>query len=92
MIETLPEFADIVLQTEGAEEMVQEPDPFLSAEGMAALAVGLAAVATGYAQREIGSSAVGAIAEDGDNFVPGLILTALPETLIIIAFVTVFVI
>jgi len=85
MIETLPELASIALQNGEAIE-----DPFLQNEGMAALAVGLAALATGYAQRGIGSAAVGAIAEDGDNFVSALILTVVPETLVIIAFVTVF--
>ena len=85
MIETLPQLVDgILLQT--------EPDPFLQNEAMAALAVGLAAIGTGLAQREIGSAAMGAIAEDSDNFVNGLILTALPETLIIIALVAIFVV
>lgn len=85
MIETLPQLVDgILLQT--------EPDPVLQNEAMAALAVGLAAIGTGLAQREIGSAAMGAIAEDSDNFTIGLILTALPETLIIIALVTIFVV
>ena len=86
MIETLPELASVALSNG---ETI-EPDPFLENEGMAALAVGLAAIATGYAQRGIGSAAVGAVAEDGDNFVSALILTVIPETLIIIAFVTIF--
>ena len=67
---------------------------FLTDEGAQAigggLAVGLAALATGYAQRGIGSAAVGAVAEDSDNFVNALIFTVIPETLIIIAFVTIF--
>lgn len=82
MIETLPEFASIVLSTSS---------PAISASGAAAIAVGLAALASGYAQRGIGAAAVGAVAEDSDNFVSGLIFTAIPETLIIIAFVTIFV-
>lgn len=83
MIETLPQLVDsILLQT----------DPVLENEAMAALAVGLAAIGTGLAQRSIGSAAMGAIAEDSDNFTSGLILTALPETLIIIALVTIFVV
>nr|WP_259369983.1 hypothetical protein [Salinarchaeum sp. Harcht-Bsk1] len=64
----------------------------LNNSGAAAIAVGLAAIGTGYAQRGIGSAAVGAVAEDDDNLVPGLIFTALPETLIIIALVTIFVV
>jgi V/A-type H+-transporting ATPase subunit K len=84
MIETLPEFASIVLSNGGS-------SPAISASGAAAIAVGLAALASGYAQRGIGAAAVGAVAEDSDNFVSGLIFTAIPETLIIIAFVTIFV-
>jgi V/A-type H+-transporting ATPase subunit K len=80
MIETLPDLASIVLQS-----------PAIEADAAAAIAVGLAALATGYAQRGIGSAAVGAVAEDSDNLISGLIFTAIPETLIIIAFVTIFV-
>ncbi len=86
MIETLPELASTVLQTEVTEA------PALEADAAAAIAVGLAAIATGYAQRGIGSAAVGAVAEDSDNLISGLIFTAIPETLIIIAFVTIFVV
>jgi V/A-type H+-transporting ATPase subunit K len=80
MIELIPALTSIVLQTAA-----------IPAGAAAALAVGLAAVGTGYAQRGIGAAAVGAVAEDDDMFVTGLIFTALPETLIIIAFVTIFV-
>jgi V/A-type H+-transporting ATPase subunit K len=79
MIELIPALTSIVLQAA------------IPAGAAAALAVGLAAVGTGYAQRGIGAAAVGAVAEDDDMFVTGLIFTALPETLIIIAFVTLFV-
>ena len=58
----------------------------------AALAVGLAALAAGYAERGIGSAAVGAMAEDDDLFVNGLILTVLPETIVILALVVVFIV
>jgi len=84
MIETLPDLSNVVLQQNGA--------PALEPEAAAAIAVGLAALATGYAQRGIGSAAVGAVAEDSDNFVSALIFTVIPETLIIIAFVTIFVV
>jgi len=55
-----------------------------------ALAVGLAAFGAGYAERGIGAAAVGAVAEDQDLFVQGLIFTVLPETLVILALVVVF--
>ena len=77
--------------TELANVVLQNGGPALEGPAAAAIAVGLGALGTGYAQRGIGSAAVGAVAEDDDMFVPALIFTALPETLIIIAFVTIFV-
>jgi V/A-type H+-transporting ATPase subunit K len=62
----------------------------ISPSAAAALAVGLAAFGAGYAERGIGSAAMGAIAEDESLFVNGLILTVLPETLVILALVVVF--
>jgi V/A-type H+-transporting ATPase subunit K len=64
--------------------------PAIPGDAAAALAVGLAALGAGYAERGIGSAAVGAIAEDQDLFGTGLILTVLPETLVILALVVVF--
>ncbi|SDR34446.1 hypothetical protein [Natronobacterium texcoconense] len=80
------ELVNAVLQN-GVEE-----SPFLTAEGAAAIAVGLSALAAGYAERGIGAAAIGAIAEDDDLFVPGLIMTVLPETLVILALVVVFIV
>jgi len=82
----LTALTDFALQAEGA------GGPMLTDAGAAAIALGLAALGTGYAQRGIGAAAVGAVAEDSDTFVNALIFTALPETLIILAFVVVFVI
>ncbi|AGB38223.1 hypothetical protein [Natronococcus occultus] len=87
MMEELVLATETVLQNGAVEE-----SPFLTDEGAAALAVGLSALAAGYAERGIGAAAVGAIAEDDDLFVPGLIMTVLPETLVIFALVVVFVI
>jgi V/A-type H+-transporting ATPase subunit K len=81
MIENIPQLANVALQSSG---------PAIDVGAAAALTVGLGALGTGYAQQGIGAAAVGAVAEDDDNFVPALILTALPETLIIIAFVVYF--
>jgi len=77
---------DIALQA------AQAAGPTLENAGAAAIAVGLAALAAGYAERGIGAAAVGAIAEDDDMFVPGLIMTVLPETLVILALVVVFIV
>ena len=73
-----------VLQAEAA--------PAIPPSAAAALAVGLAAFGAGYAERGIGAAAVGAIAEDEDLFVNGLIFTVLPETLVILAIVSFFLI
>lgn len=53
----------------------------------AGLAIGISAIATAYAQRDIGSAAVGAMAENEGLFVKGLVMTALPETMIVFGFV-----
>ncbi|MFB6208631.1 MAG: hypothetical protein ABEJ56_00660 [Candidatus Nanohaloarchaea archaeon] len=53
----------------------------------AGIAVGLAAIGTGWAQAKIGSSGVGAIAEDDSLFGQVLVLTVIPETMVIFGFV-----
>jgi V/A-type H+-transporting ATPase subunit K len=53
----------------------------------AAIAIGASAIATAWAEKEIGSSAVGAIAEKEGLFAKGLILTVIPETIIIFGLV-----
>lgn len=58
----------------------------LSAIG-AGLAIGLTALAAGYAESEIGAAAVGAMAEKEHLFSKGLILTIIPETLVIFGLV-----
>ncbi|WP_277553688.1 hypothetical protein [Halobaculum limi] len=83
MLELTSEIGNVVLQ-EGSSS------PALTANAAAALAVGLAAFGAGYAERGIGSAAIGAVAEDDDLFVSGLIFTVLPETLVILALVTIF--
>jgi V/A-type H+-transporting ATPase subunit K len=53
----------------------------------AALAIGLSALATAYAQAKIGSAGVGALAEDDSLFGQVLILTVVPETMVIFGLV-----
>ena len=85
MIEFIVAFANVaVLLVEQASTAAIPPD------AGAALAVGLAALGAGIAERGIGAAAVGAIAEDQDLFGIGLIMTVLPETLVILALVVVF--
>ncbi len=53
----------------------------------AGLAVGLAGVGTGIGEQGIGSAAIGAIAEDEGFFGRGLLLTVIPETVVIFGLV-----
>jgi len=53
----------------------------------AALAVGLPAIATGYAQARIGAAGAGALAERPDILGPIIIMIAIPETAVILGFV-----
>lgn len=52
----------------------------------AALAVGLAALGTGYAQGRIGSAGVGAIVEKPEVTGTIILLVAIPETIVILGF------
>ena len=52
----------------------------------AGLAVGLTALATGYAQARIGAAAMGLIAEKPEMVGRAILLVAIPETLVILGF------
>lgn len=52
----------------------------------AGLAIGLSALATGYAQARIGSAGIGALAEKPELTGRVILLLALPETLVILGF------
>jgi V/A-type H+-transporting ATPase subunit K len=97
MIDALAPLIDVVLATTNAtapngSAAAAAAEPLIPAKAAAALAVGLAAFGSGYAERGIGSAAVGATAENPDMFGRGLILTVIPETLVILALVTIFVV
>ena len=53
----------------------------------AALAIGISGLGAAYAEAHIGAAAVGIIAEDEKNFTKGLILTVIPETIVVFGFV-----
>ena len=53
----------------------------------AGLAVGLSGIASGIAEKDIGAAAVGAMAEREELFGKGLILTVIPETIVIFGLV-----
>ena len=52
----------------------------------AGIAVGLAAIATGYAQARIGSAGIGAMAEKPEMIGRVILMVAIPETLVILGF------
>ena len=53
----------------------------------AGLAIGLSAIGAGIAEKEIGAAAIGVMAEKDEFFGKGLLMTLLPETMIILGFV-----
>jgi V/A-type H+-transporting ATPase subunit K len=53
----------------------------------AALAIGLSALATGWAQSRIGAAGAGTIAEKPELSGTVIILLAIPETMVILGFV-----
>ncbi|PSQ17726.1 F0F1 ATP synthase subunit C [Halobacteriales archaeon QS_8_69_26] len=89
MFEALPEFASVVLQEGGAAE------PAIPTEAAGALglgiAVGLAGLGSGIAERGIGAAAVGALAEDSMSLGIALVMTVLPETLVLLALIVAFI-
>ena len=54
------------------------------------LALGLAAIGAGFSQAAIGSAAVDMLAEDGSKFGVALIFTALPESIVILGALPLF--
>ncbi len=58
----------------------------------AALAIGISAIAAAMAEKDIGAAAVGAMAEKEELFVKGLIMTVLPETIVLFGFVIAYLI
>jgi V/A-type H+-transporting ATPase subunit K len=89
MIETLTQLGSVALQEGSGAASAIPPDSGL-ALGLG-IAVGAAAFGAGYAERGIGAAAVGAIAEDSMGLGTALVLTVLPETLVLLALVVAFV-
>ena len=67
--------------------MINDPGAIAMAAG---IAIGLAALGTGWAEKDIGSAAVGALAENEKIFGKAMILTVIPETIIIFGFLIAF--
>ncbi|MEM4308800.1 MAG: ATPase [Thermoplasmata archaeon] len=66
----------------------------MAVEGLAAIgagiAIGLAALAAGIAEKDIGAAAIGAIAENPKLFGRALAIIVIPETLVIFALIVAF--
>ena len=75
---------------ENATLLQAQAAPAIPPAAGAALGVGLAALGAGIAERGIGSAAVGAMAEDPSMFGRGLLMTVIPETLVIFAIIVIF--
>ena len=56
------------------------------------LAIGASAIAAAWAEKEIGVAAIGAMAEKEELFGKGLILTVIPETIVIFGLVIAYLI
>ena len=94
-LRTLIVLATLALVAQGvaAEELVTTDSG--ATDGMTGdvgvgLALGLAAIGAGFSQAAIGSAAVGMLAEDGSKFGYGLIFTALPESIVILGALPLF--
>ncbi len=59
----------------------------LAAAVGAALTIGISGLATAMAEQSIGTAAIGAFTEKEELFGKGLIMTVLPETIVILGFV-----
>lgn len=56
----------------------------------AGLAIGLAGLATGLAQKDIGAAAIGAVAENPANLGRAIVFVAIPETIVIFGLLIAF--
>jgi V/A-type H+/Na+-transporting ATPase subunit K len=73
-------------QEPGAEKTAGKPPLGLASIG-AGIAIGLSALASGLAQSKIGSAGAGALVEKPELFGNILILTVIPETMVVFGFV-----
>ncbi len=56
----------------------------------AGIAIGLSGLAAGLAEKDIGTAAVGAIAENPKNFGKSMVLMVIPESIVIFGLVIAF--
>jgi V/A-type H+-transporting ATPase subunit K len=83
----------MIIIAQGVAAVDGDDNEFTEAYGKnigAGIALGLAAVGAGISQGGIGSAAVGMLAEDESKFGVALIFTALPESLVILGMMPLF--
>jgi V/A-type H+-transporting ATPase subunit K len=76
----------VFAQAHGAEETDSAPPVGMVALA-AGIAIGLSAIATGFAQARIGAAGAGAMAEKPELRGTVILLVAIPETMVILGFV-----
>ena len=85
----------LIAQGAAAQTTVDQTDTASTEAAWGKLAAGIAlagaALGTGLSQGQIGAAAVGMVAEDSKKFVTGLVFTALPETIVLFGFVSLFI-
>ena len=94
-LRTLIVLATLALVAQGVDAADEATTDSSATDGMTGdvgvgLALGLAAIGAGFSQAAIGSAAVGMLAEDGSKFGVALIFTALPESIVILGALPLF--
>ncbi len=80
----------LVAQGVAAAEATTDATSGMTGDVGVGLALGLAAIGAGFSQAAIGSAAVGMLAEDSSKFSIAIIFTALPESIVILGALPLF--
>lgn len=80
----------LVAQGVAAAETTTDATPGMTGDVGVGLSLGLAAIGAGISQAAIGSAAVGMLAEDSSKFGTAILLIALPESIVILGALPLF--
>ena len=80
----------LVAQGVAATEHTTDATSGMTGDVGVGLSLGLAAIGAGFSQAAIGSAAVGMLAEDSSKFGIAIIFTALPESIVILGALPLF--
>ena len=81
----------LVAQGVAAAEATTDATSGMTGDVGVGLSLGLAAIGAGFSQAAIGSAAVGMLAEDSSKFGIAIIFTALPESIVILGALPLFI-